>query len=196
MIKKPATFFKDIAGQNFSLVIPIVILIITGVLMGIIVFYNIPQIKETWEETNLDNDYTINQLIKAKKVQAFLAPLWTIFFWILFSSGLLIVILGFSGKAEFKEIFNSTSFLAFPLLAQQILRVFMTALPNLGGVYTVVSILFFGYLCFLVFIISREVGLLNNIQAGFATAISVFFGTLLWYVYDPLISMLIIGHEF
>ena len=116
MIRGPRKFFRDISKQEVNLIIPIILLLITGILLGVMVYRQIPELQKQWAKLGTEMAFDIKYRISQKKTEALFFPVWVVLFWFLFTVVYTYIISWLGGSGEFKRIFNCTSYLAYPYL--------------------------------------------------------------------------------
>jgi hypothetical protein len=197
MIKKPEEFFRDVHRREVNLLIPVIVLMVTGIIMAVMTFYQLPKLEEAWRQTGVDQVYNLEYRKSVETWKAILYPIWNILYWALFTLAFATTCSSLNGWSEFKSYFNCTAFIIYPYALLQIIKLILTMIPGLMFVYTILLFLLCIWTIYLLTVIAKNVGQLENMMhAVFAAIIPGFFLTILWLAYDPIISMIIINPKY
>lgn len=195
MFREPGKFFRDVSRQEMDLAIPIIILFLTGIIMGILVYSNIPQLEKQWRQQGTDLVYNIEYRIRAKKAEAFLFPIFLILFWFLFSIAFAIITSSLGGWGEFKGFFNCTSFLIYPYAVLQVLKLILCVVKPLMFIYWILLAAVIIWTCYILIKIAMGAGQLDVLNAVIAALVPAFFFMLFYLSYAPIIDLLVVSHK-
>ncbi len=195
MFRKPQEFFKEISRKELNLVTPVVVLLITGVLMGIMVHSQIPKMREQWKKTGTDLVYNIEYRVRAKKVEGFLYPIWLFVWWFLFTVAFATLTSSLGGWGDYKGFFNCTSFLIYPFALLQLLKFVLLMVPPLMFIYWLLLTGLSLWCVYALVQIAMGAGELDVLNAIVAAVVPAFFFLLLYLAYSPIVSMIVISHK-
>jgi hypothetical protein len=193
LFKDPRSFFRDISRKEILLLIPIVVLIITGLIMTVITLHHLPSQIEQWKKTGDDLHYNINTLVKAVKIKAFLFPIWLLLFWALVTIAMSYISSSLGGWGEFQGFFNCTSFLVYPFAVLQIIRFILNLIPALLPIYYILLAAYVIWAAYSLIELERGAGELDLMHSIVAVLVPGFFYVLLWLSYEPVINMIVVN---
>jgi hypothetical protein len=191
MITRPDDFFKKTAVQDASYVLPLVILIITGILLGAVVSRQLPLKEEQWKKTGRDLAFNVEPQVKAEKAKATVFPFFTVGFFLVFNLCFGIVIHRLNGMGDFKGIFNCTSYLIYPYFVLALLKYLILFVPFLGFIYTLAMVVVTLGSAYLLVKIAQNAGQLDIMNAVVAALFPGFVFMLVWMSYDIVIQLLV-----
>lgn len=186
MFLEPDKFFNDIAFKEMNLIIPVVVLLLLGVVLGLTVYQKNVPAAERHLEDNIGLDvYHIEKRISAWKVEAIFYPIWTVLFWAVFTLCYTVFLGWLNGNNDFKAMFNCTSFLAYPHFVVSFLGLVFLFLPDVFKIfYLFIQLASVIWTVFILIKIAEGPGKLSHINAIFGALVPFFFLSMLWYLYD------------
>lgn len=188
----PEALFRKIAYREVNMIIPIVVLIITGILLGVIVKIELGKTQRSWKESARSLTNSIKAIENTEKARAYLFPFFLVLFWGAFSLFFAFVISKFGGMGETRGIFNGTSFLVYPYFIIIVVKLIATLLPFLGFLDTIVSLLGGGFIFYLMIRIAQGVGQLDIMHAAFTSGIACVVFTFVWFLYGMIIHLFVV----
>lgn len=196
MFKDPDNFFKEVALKEMNLVIPVIILVLTGIIMGITVYHkNIPLLEVQLKE-NLGLDvHNIEKKIETWKLEAILYPVWIVIYWALFTLFFSVFLTWLNGLGDFKGMFNCTSFIVYPHFLVAILVLFLSFIPVLKIFALMLQLAATVWTFYILAKIAEGPGQLPHMHAIVGAGVPYFFMGMLWYLYDAglIANLMLIG---
>jgi len=190
MFTEPVPFFEEVANRLMNLTIPVVTLLLTGALLGLYSYRTIPDMQSnTGLQPNL---IQLERDILLTRFEAVFYPFWIVVFWLLFVAAFYFFISWVNGLADFKGLFNCTSFLIYPhFLVSIIILAIEYLMPSLGIVSIILQFVVGIITLYLLIEIARGAGKLSMMNAVFAATTPAFFFLLLWLAYKNIIGLFI-----
>lgn len=191
MATDPENAFKKISTSSMNLIIPVVVLIIIGILLGAVVTKQLPGKIEKMKESGRDLTHNVEPQIKAEKAKAFVYPFFTVGFWFFFNIAFAMMISRMNGLGEMSGIFKSTSMLVYPYFIAIFIKFITAFVPALGFLYMLVLLALALWTMFLLWKISVVVGQLAPMDGALASFVPAFFFMMLWLSYDLIINLFV-----
>lgn len=191
MVTDPDNAFKKISTSNMNLLIPVVVLIIMGILLGAVVMKQLPGKIDQMKESGRELTHNVDPQIKSEKAKAFVYPFFTVGFWFLFNIAFSMMISKMNGLGEMSGIFKSTSMLVYPYFIAIFLKYLFSFIPALNFIYMIVLLVLGLWTVFILWKISVVVGQLAPMDGALAASVPAFFFMMLWLSYDLMVNLFV-----
>lgn len=188
---EPDEAFKRISVGEMNLLVPIVLLVIIGLLLGAVVTKQMPGKVEQWQKSGREITHDIGPQVKAEKMKAVAYPFFVLVFWALFTFAFATMITKLNGFGDLIGIMNCTGFLVFPYFILILVKYFTVMAPALSFIY---STLLFAMACWTLFAltkIAQSVGKLDIFNAAMAAGVPALFFSMIWFLYELMVELFV-----
>ncbi len=191
MFTSPDETFKRASNSEISLVIPVILLLVIGVLLGAVIMRELPAKEESLRQSGRTLTHNIEPQIKAEKAKASFFPIFILLFWVLFNIAFSIIITKMNGMGEISGIFKCTSLLVYPFFVAILLKLIVSFVPFLGFLYSLVMLAVSIWTLFALWKIAVAVGQLAPMDGAVAAGVPAFFFMLFWMSYGLIVDLFV-----